>query len=384
MAVGRVLIMAAGTGGHVFPALAIARQLEARGVQIEWLGTPQGLENRLLEDSGIPLHRIAAKGLKGKGIRQLLSAPWMLLQSLWQSIVIMRRVQPDAVLGMGGYVSGPGGLAAKLCGKRLYLHEQNAVAGLSNRLLARVADEVLEAFPGAFPRGVRTQHVGNPVRAQIESLGAVQAMPIPDGRPLRLLVLGGSQGARALNEAVPAALAQLRDEAPEALPSSRHQTGPGQHADTLEAYGALGLVPVQAPGETAEPMPRQQPGAEHAVCAFIDDMADAYAWADVVVCRSGASTVSELAAAGKPSILVPYPYHKDQQQLHNARWLEASGAAIILPQETLTAASLAVLLRDFSEQRARVAVMAAAARECAPRQVDAAIADLIMDNANDD
>lgn len=366
MTVERVLIMAAGTGGHVFPALAIARQLEARGVDVSWLGTPNGMENKLLADSGFTLHRIAAKGLKGKGIVRLLSAPWMLLHSLWQSLVIMRRVRPDCVLGMGGYVSGPGGLAAKLSGRRLYLHEQNAVAGLTNRVLAKLADEVFEAFPNTFPVSTKVKHVGNPVRSDIEAVGIRKPELADDSRSLRVLVLGGSQGAKALNDTLPHALAILAKQSSGLSPEVRHQTGAAQLTDTLHAYEREQL----------------QLDDRIQVSAFIENMAEAYSWADLVICRAGASTVSEIAAAGKASILVPYPYHKDQQQLHNARWLEGHGAAIIIKQSSLNGELLAQQMAKLNDERAQLLAMATAAHHCALRGVDATLAEIIMEDRN--
>lgn len=360
MSVERVLIMAAGTGGHVFPALAIARQLEAHGVKVDWLGTPNGMENRLLEGSGIPVHTIDAKGLKGKGLSRLLGAPWMLMRSLWQSLAILRAVQPDCVLGMGGYVSGPGGLAAKLLGRRLVLHEQNAVAGLSNRALALLAEDVLEAFPDTFKAGPRVLAVGNPVRADIEALGDTLPALAPASRPLRLLVLGGSQGAQAINRVLPAALSRMQQQAG-SMPEVRHQTGAAQLDDALAAYSDAGV----------------EIGANLSVSAFIDDMAAAYAWADLVLCRSGASTVSELAVAGRPSLLVPYPYHKDQQQHHNARWLSAVGGAIVIEQAALESAQLAAQLLALDTGREALHAMALAAHTRAQRGVDVRIAALL-------
>jgi UDP-N-acetylglucosamine--N-acetylmuramyl-(pentapeptide) pyrophosphoryl-undecaprenol N-acetylglucosamine transferase len=366
MAISRVLIMAAGTGGHVFPALAIARQLETRGVKIDWLGTPDGMEEKLLEGTGYEFHQIAAKGLKGKGLSRLLSAPWMLMRSLWQSLVIINRLKPDCVLGMGGYVSGPGGVAARLLRRKLYLHEQNAVVGLTNRLLSRLANCVFEAFPGAFLKSDKVMYVGNPVRADIEQVGASMPEFATHERPIRILVLGGSQGALAINEAMPEALAQLKSAGPATVPEVRHQTGAAQLEPTLSAYANAGFEPT----------------SKLTISAFIDDMAAAYAWADLVIGRSGASTVTEIAVAGRASILVPYPHHKDQQQLHNARWLSAAGAATIIEQQLLSGDRLATEISSLNTDRDVLLAKSMAAHALAPRHVDARIADIMMEIAH--
>ncbi|MDA0804040.1 MAG: undecaprenyldiphospho-muramoylpentapeptide beta-N-acetylglucosaminyltransferase [Proteobacteria bacterium] len=366
MAISRVLIMAAGTGGHVFPALAIARQLETRGVKIDWLGTPDGMEGKLLKGTGYEFHQIAAKGLKGKGLSRLLSAPWMLMRSLWQSLVIINRLKPDCVLGMGGYVSGPGGVAARLLRRKLYLHEQNAVVGLTNRLLSRLANCVFEAFPGAFLKSDKVMYVGNPVRADIEQVGASMPEFATHERPIRILVLGGSQGALAINEAMPEALAQLKSAGPATVPEVRHQTGAAQLEPTLSAYANAGFEPT----------------SKLTISAFIDDMAAAYAWADLVIGRSGASTVTEIAVAGRASILVPYPHHKDQQQLHNARWLSAAGAATIIEQQLLSGDRLATEISSLNTDRDVLLAKSMAAHALAPRHVDARIADIMMEIAH--
>lgn len=365
MASMRVLIMAAGTGGHVFPALAIARRLEEEGARIDWLGTPNGMENQLLEGTEFKLHSIAVKGLKGKGLARLCAAPWMLSVALAESVGVIRRVQPDLVLGMGGYVSGPGGIAAKLLGRPLVLHEQNAVAGLTNRLLARIADRVLEAFPGTFRGAANVRYVGNPVRQDIETLGRELPQLSSPANPLRVLVIGGSQGAAVLNNAVPQALTLLRQSRPEVAITIRHQAGAAQLDDAQAHYKHLSAL--DNPPE---------------VSAFIHDMAAAYAWADLVICRSGASTVSELAVAGLPALLVPYPYHKDQQQLHNARWLEQAGAARVIEQSAFDAETLAAHLLTLAADREQLLRMAVAGHSCAPRGVDAAIAGQLLEIAN--
>lgn len=330
----KLLIMAGGTGGHVYPALAVAQYLRERGHEIVWMGTPDSFESRVVPANGIALEYVRVSGLRGKGPLKLLSAPLLLLRALWQSLRILRRVRPDAVLGMGGFAAGPGGVASWMLRKPLVIHEQNAAAGLTNRLLARLAQRVLEAFPGTFRKA---QAVGNPVRAGFSSLSDPAHRGERDG-PARVLVVGGSQGARALNERVPQALALL---APSERPAVRHQAG-----RTLEVAHKAYLTS----GVTAE------------VSAFIDDMPAAMEWADVVVCRAGASTVAELSAAGVASILVPFPAAVDDHQTRNAEYLSEAGAALLMPESRLSAEALAASLRSLLADRARLREMAVAAR----------------------
>lgn len=339
-----VLLMAAGTGGHVFPALAIARRLSQLGARVEWLGTPLGMENELLAGTGFTVHQISVNGLKGSGFKRKMTAPYMLIKALWQSIGIIRSVRPDCVLGMGGFVSGPGGLAAKLLGKPLFIHEQNAVAGATNRILARWANRVFEAFPQTFPASDRVVYTGNPLRDEIVQLHNRQRITQPGA--LRVLVLGGSRGATAINAVIPAMLALWPQSS---RPQVLHQTGRQALAATRALYASAGLPLNDAC--------RVEP--------FIADMAAAYTWADVVVCRSGASTVSELAAAGLPAVLVPYPHHADQQQLHNANWLVDAGAGVLLVQKQMTAAQLLQVLQDLDSDRTRLTAMARAASSLA-------------------
>lgn len=336
----RVLIMAGGTGGHVIPALSLARGLAAEGVEVEWLGSPRGIENRLVPEAGIPLHRIAVAGLRGNGLAGWLMAPVNLLRALWQAGRILSDYDPQLVVGLGGFASGPGGLAAWLMRRPLVIHEQNAVAGMTNRLLARLARRTYAAFPQAFPG--RAEVVGNPVRADIAALGEQ-----PRGasemaqRPLRLLVVGGSLGARALNERLPEALALL----PAARrPRVWHQAGRDKEVVTRDDYARLGV--------------------EAEVVAYIDDMARAYDWADLVVCRAGALTVAELAAAARPALFVPLPHAVDDHQTANARALVEQGAARLMPQREMTTATLAEALSSLLDPDT-LATMAAKARACA-------------------
>jgi UDP-N-acetylglucosamine--N-acetylmuramyl-(pentapeptide) pyrophosphoryl-undecaprenol N-acetylglucosamine transferase len=333
-----ILVMAGGTGGHVYPALAVAETLIGSGWPVVWLGTRAGLEARVVPARGIPIEWVDVGGLRGKGLAALVMAPLRLARAFMQSVAVMRRHRPRAVLGMGGYVSGPGGLAAWLLRRPLVIHEQNAVGGTTNRVLARFAHRVLTGFPGVLGG----ECIGNPVRPEIA------ALPVPAARmhgragALRVLVLGGSQGARALNAVVPFAVALLpADQRPEV----RHQCGEKLLDEARAAW--------QAAGVRVDPV------------AFIDDVAAAYAWADVVVCRAGALTVAELAAAGVASVLVPLPHAVDDHQTANARHLVKAGAGVVLSESELTPASLAARLREFDGDRATLLAMATAARRVA-------------------
>ena len=323
-----ILVMAGGTGGHVYPALAVAQALQRQSREIVWLGTHAGLESRVVPAAGIAMEWITVKGLRRKGLIAIVLAPFRLLLALMQSLRVIRKYRPAAVLGMGGFVSGPGGLAAWLLRKPLVIHEQNAVAGLTNRLLARLARVVLQAFPGSFSTGVETETVGNPVRAEIAALAEPETRYASREGPLRLLVLGGSQGALALNKVVPAALALLPAEL---KPVVRHQAGERTLAAAEAAYSAHDIEVDLQP--------------------FIEDMAEAYAWADLVVCRAGALTVAELCAAGLPAIFVPYPSAVDDHQTANARPLTDAGAAALIPEKDLSDKSLAGLLQHWLSGR---------------------------------
>lgn len=332
----RVMIMAGGTGGHIFPGLAVAHELTARQVPVIWLGSSHGMECRVVPGAGVPMETIDVRSLRGRGWASSLTAPFRLLRAIWQAWRVMRKYRPSAVLSMGGFVSGPGGIVAWLTRRRLVVHEQNSIPGMTNRILARLADAVFTGFPGTLaPKG---QFVGNPVRAEFWESAEQPSALERDKRRSRLLVLGGSQGAAALNETVPEALAQMTEP-----PQVIHQAG-RRHAEQVElAYRRCEL--------NAEVKP------------FIDDMASAYRWADLVVCRAGALTLAELAAVGLGSVLVPFPYAVDDHQTHNARALEAVGAAVLLPQDQLTGAGLAALLDDLLNNPQQLASMADQARE---------------------
>ena len=347
---GPVLVTAGGTGGHIFPGLAVAQALRARGVPVAWLGNPAGMEARVVPPTGIPMEYVSIGGLRGKGLGTQLLAPVRIASAITQCLRVIRRLQPRVVLGMGGYVTGPAGVAAWLSRRPLVIHEQNAIAGLTNRILARLASQVLEAFPDSFPPAVAARAIGNPVRREISGIPAPAERLRDRAGPLRLLVFGGSQGALRLNEAVPAALALLP---PEARPDVRHQAG----GSTLEIARAA----YREAGATAEVTP------------FIEDMAGAYQWADLALCRSGALTVSELAAAGLGSVLVPFPAAVDDHQTRNAAFLVDADAAILIPEPELEPARLAALLQSLAADRGRLLAMAQAARG---RAMPAALDDL--------
>jgi len=350
-----VLIMAGGTGGHVFPALAVAKVLRARGVGVVWLGVPGGMESRLVPANGFPIEWVRVGGVRGKGLKTLLLAPWRVARAVLQAIAVLRRVRPQSVLGAGGYVSGPGGVAAWLMRIPLLIHEQNAIAGMTNRLLSRFATQVLEAFPGSFSPRVHALAIGNPVRADIAAVAPPQQRFAERSRRSRLLVFGGSQGASRLNAVVPEALAQV---APEIRPQVRHQTGERGLEAARAAYA--------------------QARIEAEVLPFIDDMAAAYAWADLAVCRAGAMTVAELQAAGLGAIFVPLPVATDDHQTKNAEVMVESGAAQLIQERDLTAERLGATISGLVADRARLLKMAEAAR--GSRIIDAAtrLADLCL------
>jgi UDP-N-acetylglucosamine--N-acetylmuramyl-(pentapeptide) pyrophosphoryl-undecaprenol N-acetylglucosamine transferase len=346
----RVLIMAGGTGGHVFPALAVAKILRQQGWQTEWLGTKNGIEARVVPENNFKLHCITAVGLRGKGIGKLLVAPLYLLRAQWQSLKVFMQFRPDVVLGMGGFASGPGGLSAFMMRVPLVIHEQNAIAGTTNRILAKFAQRVLSAFPSVFARG---EVVGNPVRDDIAALAfAKKVIGFPD-KPLRLLILGGSQGAQALNNLLPLALALL----PEAIrPEVFHQAGNNLLEETRKNY------------QQANVIARVEP--------FIDDMAAMYRWADLAVCRAGAMTVSELTCAQLPALLIPLPSAIDDHQTANAQWLVKANAARLLPQATLNAELLANNLRELIENRQVLQVVSGAMKLLAKPESATLVADI--------
>ncbi|MDJ0928661.1 MAG: undecaprenyldiphospho-muramoylpentapeptide beta-N-acetylglucosaminyltransferase [Gammaproteobacteria bacterium] len=348
---GPILIMAGGTGGHVFPALAVADALRGRDTDVVWLGTARGIEADLVPDEGIDLELVRVSGLRGKGIFTWLLAPFRLLVAVFDAARVLLRHRPQAVLGMGGFASGPGGLAAWLTRRPLVIHEQNSVAGLTNRLLAGIAREVLEAFPGSFSGDVKTRTVGNPVRPDILGLPAPAVRLAGRDGPLRLLVLGGSQGALALNEIVAKAVVLLPEDA---RPEIWHQAGKHTKHRAEAAYAIANL--------------------DVRIDAFIDDMAQAYAWADLVLCRAGALTISELTAAGLAAVLVPYPSAVDDHQTRNAHFLIDADAAVLIPQDELTPAGLAAEIERCARDRQLVLQRAERARALAQPAATEAVA----------
>jgi UDP-N-acetylglucosamine--N-acetylmuramyl-(pentapeptide) pyrophosphoryl-undecaprenol N-acetylglucosamine transferase len=334
------MIMAGGTGGHVFPGLAVARCLREQNVGVVWLGTRAGIEARLVPAAGFEIEHIQIRGLRGRGLWRWLLLPMQLNVAMFQAWRILRRRQPQAVLSMGGFAAGPGGLMASLLRIPLIIHEANAIPGLTNRWLAYLADRVLCGFPPVFGAYTAAQQVGNPVRREIAALADPTLRFAGRTGRLRLLVVGGSQGARVFNEVLPRAIAAL----PAAQrPEVWHQCGRGRLAATQPAYA----------------------GTDAKVMEFIDDMAAAYGWADLVLCRSGAMTVAELAAAGVGAILVPYPHAVDDHQSANARYLVERDAAVLLPQGEFSGARVGELLTEFAGNRAVLLKMARAARACA-------------------
>lgn len=341
-----VLMMAGGTGGHVYPALAVACELRNRGCRVEWVGTARGLEARVVPAAGIKLHTLAVRGVRGKNplwkLFALVSLFFAALQALW----LVFRLSPKCVVGLGGYAAGPAGIAAWLLRKPLLIHEQNAVAGTTNRMLAPFATKVLTGFSSAFPGNTDSEKVGNPVRSELVQKGAQASYSYTGQRPLRLLVLGGSLGAKPINDILPDVMRQLSKEGREAVIEIRHQCGETHEADVIEAYAGLCGEQVQ-------------------VSAFIEDMAEAYAWSDLVLCRAGALTVSELAIMGRPSILVPLPHAIDDHQTFNARFLSECGAAILLPQAKMNCTGLVDVLLGYVASPGQLAVMAEAASAAA-------------------
>ncbi len=345
-----ILVMAGGTGGHVMPAMAVADYMRSNGWRVVWLGSRQGMEATLVPKHGYRMEWIRFSGLRGKGLVRMALLPLNLLFAFWQSARVIFRVRPDVVLGMGGYVSFPGGMMASLLNRPLVVHEQNSIAGLANRVLAGVADYVLSGFPGVLRK---SQWVGNPVRESIAHLPPPALRFATHGDPLQLLVLGGSLGAQALNEVVPLALGLVPEDR---RPQVTHQSG-AKHLETVrQGY--------------------QQAGVSVQAVPFIDDMAASYGQADLVICRAGALTVSELAAAGVASILVPFPHAVDDHQSHNARFLVDAGAAVMVQQRELSSRRLADLMLGLT--RERLLEMANRARALAKPGATAAVAEVCM------
>lgn len=352
-----VLMMAGGTGGHVIPGLSIAKALIERGARVEWLGSEQGIENRLVPEAGIKLHRLTISGVRGKGRLSLLKAPFMLLSTVSQALKVFVQVRPDLVIGMGGFAAAPGGLAAKLKGVPLIVHEQNAVAGSTNKLLACFAKRIFVAFPTAFGNKYadKTQCIGNPVRDEIHAVKALDAAKLAEQDRLKLLVVGGSLGALALNQTLPQALA-LMDK--DLRPALVHQCGDKHLEVTQQAYSESGFDLAGGDKHAIEIKP------------FIASMAEAYQACDLVICRSGALTVSEVAAAKRAAIFVPYPYAIDDHQNKNADYLVAAQAAQKIEQADLTPQCLAEQLTQLTQQKNLLVSMASQAETMANTQTN--------------
>lgn len=350
-----ILMLAGGTGGHVYPALAVADELRARGYRVEWVGTRRGLEARVVPAAGITLHTLPVRGVRGKNPLHRLLGLWLLLWSSLLALALVLRRRPACVIGMGGYVAGPAGLASWLLRRPLLIHEQNAVAGTTNRLLAPLARRILCGFPAAF-NGRAVEVVGNPVRRELLDTALQQLWDYHGQRPLRLLVLGGSLGAQPLNELLPDALRKLRKRLDTVAVEVWHQAGAAHLESLRREYG-----------------PMLDQGVR--VSDFIEDMAEAYGWADLVICRAGALTVSELAIMGRPALLVPLPHAIDDHQTWNARALADRGGALLLRQGELQAQNLAAMLAGYIANPQRLAAMAAAASAAAQPQATARVCD---------
>tara|TARA_R110001592_G_scaffold363371_1_gene685656 strand:- start:277160 stop:278251 length:1092 start_codon:yes stop_codon:yes gene_type:complete len=349
-----VLMTAGGTGGHVYPALAVARELLDRGMRVEWVGTARGLEHRVVPEAGITLHCLPVRGVRGKSLSDKVAALWFLALASVKALWLIHRLAPRCVVGMGGYVAGPAGVAAWLLRKPLLIHEQNAVAGTTNRMLAPLAARVVAAFPGAFKEQVEITVLGNPVRRQLVQAGAGRHYDYTGQRPLRLLVLGGSLGAQAINEILPPTVRKILGDGQQL--EVWHQTGDAHVAGVRENYGEL-----LGTGMRVDP--------------FIEDMAAAYGWADLVLCRAGALTVSELAIMGCPSILVPLPQAIDDHQTANARSLSSCGAAMLLRQADMTVDAVAASLQGYLKHPQILAGMASAAAAVATPDAAAQVSD---------
>jgi len=335
-----VLIMAGGTGGHIFPGLAVADVLRQKHIPVRWLGAEGGMETKTVPKAGIELDLVAITGLRGKGIMRWVRMPLMLLRAVWQARRLLEANRPGCAVSFGGYAAAPGGIAAWTKGIPVVVHEQNRVPGMTNRLLSRFSRKILQGFPGTFPAETSALDSGNPVRREVAAIMAPEIRLAGRTGPIRVLVTGGSQGAQILNLVVPAALKSLSQNIEIEI---RHQAGAKRVDEATTAYGDAAV--------NADIQP------------FITDMAEAYAWADLVICRSGALTVAELAAAGVASVLVPYAYAVDDHQTRNAEYLSSANAAIILPQATLDAQILAAALEPLLSDRQLLLSMAKSARK---------------------
>lgn len=352
----RVLIMAGGTGGHIFPGLAVANYLREKNIEVEWLGTSHGLESQLVKEAGFPLHLIEISGIRGKGIKTLINAPFRISAAVLQSMKLIKHLNPDVVLGMGGFVSGPGGIASWMASRPLIIHEQNAKAGITNKILATVATRILEGFPSTFTPGKKVISIGNPVRSQIENLPPPQNRFAERASQLHLLILGGSLGAKAINEVVPYAMASMK---PTERPQIIHQTGTKHFEEVKKVYESLGVEVNLKP--------------------FIQNMAEAYSWADVVLCRSGALTIAELCAVGLGAILIPFPHAVDDHQTANANFMVNNKAALCIQQTQFSAERLINSLKEVFYAPEKRLAMAEAAYQLRKVNVAERIFDIIKE-----
>lgn len=353
-----VMITAGGTGGHVYPGLAVARALIDQNIPVVWMGTHKGLEARVVPEAGIEMAWLEVSGIRGKGPGAILMSPFRLAKAMVQSYKILKQHRPAALLGMGGFVAGPGGLMASLMGIPVLIHEQNAVAGTTNKLLSRVATEIFEGFPGTFPAKQEAIPTGNPVRTDIATIAIPEERIKGHDGVFKILVIGGSLGAKVLNETVPRALCQLPEEAQIQVV---HQAGETTFELARKTYEAAGV--------------------EAHIVPFIEDMAGAYAWADIVICRSGALTVAEVAATGLAAIMVPYPHAIDDHQTENARYLADAGAAVVIPQDKFTYEGLAEILEGFMRAPAELVGMSIRSRTLAKPSATAEVASIVADYA---
>ena len=342
-----VMIAAGGTGGHVFPGLAVAMELLKRNVPVIWVGTERGIESRVVPEWGVPLTLIKVTSLRGRGVLSTLHSGLNLVVAIARSLHIVFSVRPRVVLGMGGYVAGPVCLAARVGGCKMMVHEQNAVAGFTNRMLKRIASRVMEAMPGTFGSNSAAVFTGNPVRNDILQIDAPQLRMADRQSTVNVLVIGGSQGAKALNELVPEAMRRIPSAGNLATLNIRHQAGGNLLQTTQAAYSEC--------------------GHNHEVTAFIDDMAEAYTWADLIICRAGAMTVAEVAAVGLAAILVPYPAAVDDHQTANGKYLVDAGAAVLMQESDITVDTLAATIGELISDRQRLLDMAQRAREASRR-----------------
>jgi UDP-N-acetylglucosamine--N-acetylmuramyl-(pentapeptide) pyrophosphoryl-undecaprenol N-acetylglucosamine transferase len=347
------LVMAGGTGGHIFPGLAVAQELIARGWKIHWLGSKGGMEETLVARQNIPMSLIAISGLRGNGLLGWVKAPFSLIKAVLEARRVITKVSPQVVLGFGGFASGPGGLAAKLAGRFLIVHEQNAIAGLTNKMLSKFANRVFQAFPNTFDKNINAQTVGNPIRKDITKLSSnggeeltLESQAMTSNKVIQVLVIGGSRGAQALNQQLPPIFSeQLKS----GKIQVRHQSGEAGYQDACAAYGNVEL--------------NNQESVK--VEKFIDDMSSAYQWADIVVCRSGALTVSEIAAVGKAAIFIPFPFAVDDHQTMNANWLVEQGAGIVIPQSLLSSDESVNKIKALLADSSKIAEMANKAKRTA-------------------